>query len=253
MLRPPKWSVTLCWQAKAAPKEAMGRNHRQLEGTVQGPAMCAVPRQSQRPLWSHTPEHGRAEVTPRLRLCVLHILGILRPAAASPSVSACVALNGEEQGSNSQESPSNSVPGPMLWLRLLTMGCVFLYRPCVHLTLGWGPNLPAAPEQPAASSLDIAMVVCPSCPMPKAPRASHGKQQHQYPCPGPGVQGRKAAVSRDCFLTYIQVGYKLGVFGESLSATSLSEDGQGRAWNDEQLGRAGPEGEGQLRHLGRGE
>lgn len=94
----------------------------------------AIPEpKSQCPLWSHTPKHRGLRQLP--------ILGSgVWPSSAHGGLSVCAAPNEKEEKSNSQQSPSNSVPRPMLCQRLLTVTYVFFCRPCVLLTLCVGAS-----------------------------------------------------------------------------------------------------------------
>lgn len=148
--------------------------HRKLTKAIPEP-------KSQCPLWSHTPKHRglRQFYIPGSSVWPSSAHGgLLLPA---PLYQFVQQEEEEEEESHSQQNPSNSVPGPMQWLRLLTVAYVLFYRPCVLRTLCYDP-IPLA-----ASSLDLTMVPDLRCPMLKALRASQGYQQYRYLCPGPGA------------------------------------------------------------------
>lgn len=76
-------------------------------------------------------------------------------------------------------------------------------------------------EQPSAASLDLTMVLGPSCPRPKAPRACPKLEASTTPVPLPrswSLRGRTAAVSRDCFHSW----HPGELQAEGLQRTSLS-------------------------------
>lgn len=94
----------------------------------------AIPEpKSQCPLWSHTPKHRGSRQLP------ISGSGVW-PSSAHGGLSVYAAPNEKEEESNPQQSPSNSVPRPMLCRRLLTVTYVFFCRPCVLLTLCVGAS-----------------------------------------------------------------------------------------------------------------